>query len=259
MVGDVSAPEPLDAWERLGQRIGFQVSYAVGDSKHATITVEVENTFIDSQVVTVDDPLLPYTIKAQVMLGRLVQFELSCVDRFIRSAVAGASGAQQPAGPVDAYEEQILQKDLQRPYVSLVKNWAACGREAQDIVVDCAEKLGRRLTEEEITDLPGELRYEVDRLHASQEDALHKTLKALAGFQAGQRRRAREEGGATPLDQVVREYKDAVERGVRAPRALVAERLSYHPAHVGRLLSQAREQGLLPPAKPRGRPKKGQV
>lgn len=49
-------------------------------------------------------------------------------------------------------------------------------------------------------------------------------------------------------------YLDAVEDPlISAPRAHVAERLHYHPAHVGRLLTTARRQGLLPPAKARGR------
>lgn len=166
-------------------------------------------------------------------------------DRRFALADAESDAARAEYERLPAVE--ITQKDLRAiPFASLVKQWAAVARDYQ---VACLE---RWKNNEDID----EVLFQNLLLHSGDDEALRATREAVAGF-AGHRpyrRASTEEETEDVLLQVVEAYKDAVERGVRAPRAAVADRLSYHPAHVGRVLSKARERGLLPPAKPRGRP-----
>lgn len=249
---------------------------------------------LDSQTVVIDDPRLPFRVEGNVKearLGRLYFDARPMVDREVLNAVlweqVGAvresrdaldkltpafmeastpeelDAAREEMGRrfaladeksdavVEKYKKlpaaEIVQKDLRSlPFASLVKQWAAVAREYQ---VACLQR--RQNGEEVDSNIFRDL-----LLYSGDEEALRATREAVARFAARRpyRRASTNEESEDVLRQVVEAYKDAVERGVRAPRAAVAERLSYHPAHVGRLLSKARRRGLLPPAKPRGRP-----
>jgi hypothetical protein len=273
----------------------FTIAYEVGQHGHARVRIAIGMSFavdIDAQTVTIDDPRLPFTVEGNMSDGRLAGLHLRTrpmIDEEHRNAAlwrqvdairaeskafetlakALLSGAEPP--DVEAATEQhdralaewsargdewrrlpmgeITQKHLRSiALVSLVKQWAAVAREYQ---AACLEHWRNG------EDVDDGLFHDI-LLHSGDEEALRATREAVARFAASRpyRRATTPEENEDVLRRVVEAYKDAVERGVRAPRAAVAERLSYHPGHVGRLLALARERGMLPPAKPRGRHKK---
>ncbi|MDL4815491.1 hypothetical protein [Actinomadura opuntiae] len=244
----------------------FQVTYEVDETRHARVRVKLgfaSMLDVDYQSVTVEDPRLPFRVEGEVRDGRLIHLRYAArpkigveeLDRILWRVV-DAVREDKPT-PEVPQGDGITQKLIKAvPAVSIIKRWAAVGHEFQEALRRYAQGLGEEIIPEMVQSAPPELLDDLARLHASQEDALRSTLETLTNFHTSQTgQRARGEEAEELLNRVVAEYKDAVARGVRAPRAVVAERLKYHPAHVGRLLGKARERGMLPPAKPRGRRK----
>ena len=70
------------------------------------------------------------------------------------------------------------------------------------------------------------------------------------GRETAPRMTARSSDTAVLLDRAVTEYRAARKRGSKRPTEEAARLLGYSRSHVGRLLVQARRQGLLRPARP---------
>ncbi|MFK4037619.1 hypothetical protein ACI2LC_17655 [Nonomuraea wenchangensis] len=228
------------------------------------------------QRVVIDDPQLPFTVTGETRCSRLALLHLelrtpvnpgtlspATMRRLIEEGVDGETvspaqfrqmitlGGDRSEGDALSADE-IKQQHLRSfAFASLVKQWAALAFEYQ---VSCIERWQSGDENAGDSDLFRLL------LYSTGDAALRATREAIA--QLAQRRPYRrattQEESEDVLQRVVEAYRDAVARGVRAPRAAVAERLAYHPGHVGRLLSIARERGMLPPTKPRGRRKKSE-
>lgn len=235
--------------------------------------------WLDCQVVEIDDPRVMYTVTGDVRGGRLVDLRYSArpgspfLDRFgellaegmdSRDAADRAADEDLP-GPT----HEVTQRDIRSiAAVSLIRNWAAVGRDFQEDLQRHAATLGltyeygympRGLDPDSGTD-PVDLAERLvresgilDRLFDSHEHALSAVRESFSKLTSAPRRKRRSADEAEVLlRRVAEEYKAAIERGVRAPRQAVADRLQYHTTHVGRLLAQARALGMLPATKPRG-------
>jgi len=228
-------------------QLGFEVPYDAGEGHLAKISVRVGYghtlPWADYQVVTIDDPRLQFMVEGEVSSGRVAHIRLQ-------------------ARP----EETIQQRDLRAaPFVSMVQDWAAAGREYQLAIERLFEDANGRPPNE--SEEPG--RQAVLDMHErlgalwggdSHAAAVQRTRELVSAAARERPADARARGAEADmlLERVVKEYRDAVDRGERAPVASVATRLGYHRTHISRLLRKAREDGAdLPPAKPRG-PQTGQ-
>jgi hypothetical protein len=276
---------------RRAAPVKFSARYDLGGGRHGTVVVEIGAmapagagiylVWFDRQSVEIDDPRVMFTVRGTVLDGRLADLQYVAkpggpfLDRFGEYLNGGMSAreafeathAESPPPPT----HEITQRDLRKlAAVSMIKNWGAVGRAFQGALKRHAEDAGityalgydpQGLDPDAATD-PVDLAHDLveqigvlDRLFDNHDHAIGAVRDAFAKVATQPRRRR----GASPDDEdalvrrVVEEFNDAVARGVRAPRRVVAERLRYHETHVGRLLARAREMGLLPPAKPRGR------
>jgi hypothetical protein len=273
--------------------VAFSAKYDLGGGMYGTVKVEVGAmdpagvgmylVWLDQQFVKIDDPRVMFTISGTVLEGRLTDLRYHIkpggpfLDRIGELLNCGVSGddafnaADAENLPSPTYE--ITQRDVRAmSTVSMIKNWAAVGRAFQDALKRYAADTGiayrsgyypQGLHPDDATD-PVELANALveqtgilDRLFNSHNDAVSAVCDTFAkvATQPRRRRGASDDDEKALVKRVVDEYKDAVARGVRAPRRVVAERLRYHDTHIGRLLAQARGLGMLPPAKPRGRRK----
>lgn len=270
--------------------IAFRAKYDLGSGRHGTVTVEVGAmapvggmylVWYDEQSVTIDDPRVMFIVTGRARAGRLVDLRYTAkpggpfLDRLgelLRDGLDGHQAVETAlAEDLPGATHEVTQHDLRAmPVVSMVKNWAVVGREFQEALKRYAADRGVTyasgysplgLDPDDATD-PAQLAEAMteetgilDRLFDDHNHAIGAVRNAFAKLAAPGRQRRGSSVGEDDLlvRRVVDEYKDAVSRGVRAPRRFVAERLRYHETHIGRLLAQARTAGMLPPAKPRGR------
>ncbi|MDQ2879713.1 MAG: hypothetical protein M3Y48_00180 [Actinomycetota bacterium] len=272
--------------------VAFSAKYDLGGGLHGTVKVEVGAApagvgmylvWLDQQFVEIDDPRVMFIVSGTVLEGRLADLRYSIkpggpfLDRFGELLNSGLSGDEAfdaaNAENLPSPTHEITQRDVRAmSTVSMIKNWAAVGRAFQDALKRYAADAGityrsgynpQGLHPDDATD-PVELANALieqtgilDRLFNSHNHAVSSVCDTFAkvATQPRRRRGASDDDENALVKRVVDEYKDAVARGVRAPRRVVAERLRYHDTHIGRLLAQARGLGMLPPAKPRGRRK----
>lgn len=278
---------------RRAAMVTFSMRYDLGGGLHGTVKVEVGAmapagvemylVWLDRQFVEIDDPRVMFTVSGTVLEGRLTDLRYNAkpggpfIDRFGELLGRGLSGseafdavdAENPASPT----HEITQRDLRAmSAVSTIKNWAAVGRAFQEALKRYAADVGityqygydpQGLHPDDATD-PVELADVLikqtgilDRLFDGHDHAVSAARNTFAkvATQPRRRRGSSDDDENALVQRVVDEYNDALARGVRAPRRVVAERLRYHPNHIGRLLAGARALGMLPPAKPRGRRK----
>lgn len=275
---------------RRAAKVAFSARYDLGGGLHGTVEVEVGAmapaggiylVWFDRQFVEIDDPRVMFTVSGTVLEGRLTDLRYSTkpggpfLDRFGELLKSGLSGpeafdaADAENSPSPTYE--ITQRDVRAmSAVSMIKNWAAVGRDFQSGLKRYAADAGityqygydpQGIHPDDATD-PVKLADALikqtgilDRLFDSHNHAVSAARDTFAKVATQPRRRRGTSGDDENalIQRVVDEYKDAVARGVRAPRRVVAERLRYHETHIGRLLARARGLGMLPPAKPRGR------
>lgn len=226
-------------------RLGFEVPYDAGEGRLARIRVEVGygRTLVwkDYQVVTIDDPRLDFTAIGEVGQGKVVHLHLA---------------ARRPG------DASIRQQDVRSaPFVSMVQDWAAVGREYQLAMARLFEEANGRPPDEAEQPTHQAVIDMHERLSAlwggeGHAAAVQRTRELVAAAARDRTADARARGVEAEmlLERVINEYRDAIDRGERAPVSAVATRLGYHRTHISRLLRKAREDGAdLPPVKARGR------
>lgn len=278
---------------RRAAMVAFSARYDLGEGLHGTVKVEVGAmapagveiylVWLDRQFVEIDDPRVMFTLTGTVLEGRMMDLHYRAkpggpfLDRFGELLSSGLSGSEafdavdteNPPSPT----HEITQRDVRAmSAVSIIKNWAAVGRVFQGALKRYAADAGityrygydpQGLDPDAATD-PVELADALveqtgilDRLFDSHNHAVSAVRDTFAKMtpQPRRRRGASSDDEDILVQRVVDAYNDALARGVRAPRRVVAERLQYHETHIGRLLARARRLEMLPPVKPRGRRK----
>jgi hypothetical protein len=242
--------------------VAFSANYDLGGGLHGTVKVEVgamapmgTNSYLvwlDRQFVEIDDPRVTFTVSGTVLEGRLTDLHYSAkpggpfLDHFGELLSSGLSG-QEAFDAADGENlpsptHEITQRDVRAmTAVSMIKNWATVGRAFQSALKRYAADSGityrygydpQGLDPDSAID-PVELADALvketgifDRLFDNHNHAVTAARDTFAKVATRPRRRR----GASSDDEdalvrrVVEEYNDAVARGVRAPRRVVAER-----------------------------------
>ncbi|MFI7130187.1 hypothetical protein ACIBQ1_31155 [Nonomuraea sp. NPDC050153] len=200
---DLDVVEQVEEFGWPLRRISHLRPYQTPSGEVGKVRIKYDKEEAGVEIV-LDDPDTPFVVRAAVVRGKVVRFDLHARE--------GAA---------------ITQRDLRAPaLVSVVRKWAA---------------IGERLKSEDLGPNPPGLVWDwADGTMTEVAEVTREKLASLAPPSRQQGQRKRGSAAEDLLRQVVEDYRAAVDQGDPSPRVTIAQRHGYSPAHIGRLLVKAR-------------------